>query len=305
MIQRRLARTYVFDMKTTHARHKVYEDSIKSFSEAGAHKALLVKTRLLAFLVGAAMAGAYIGFGDVLMFTAGAHIDPAWAHLVMGIVFSSALTIVVFAGSELFTGTAMYMPLAALTGKATLADMVAVWCVAWIGNLVGALLFAWLIYFAGGGVLLGDGSSSFFSIVSAKMSAGSVPLIARGILCNWLVCLAIWMAGRTDNAAAKVMLIFWPITIFVACGFEHSVANMFTFSLALIADHPANVTLAGAVHNLIWVTLGNLIGGAVFVAFGYWFQYHGSGHVSFAPVGGTVVGRASETMDNPRSKGPR
>ena len=262
----------------------MYEDSIGNFAEAGAHKALLVKKRLLAFLVGAAMAGAYIGFGDVLMFTVAPHVDPAWSHLVMGIVFSSALTIVVFAGSELFTGTAMYMPLAVLTRRTGVGSMIAVWCAAWFGNLVGAVLFACLIYVAGGGVILGDGSTSFFNIVSTKMSVGSLPLFARGILCNWLVCLAIWMAGRTENAAAKIMLIFWPITIFVACGFEHSVANMFTFSLALIADHPATVTFSGAIHNLLWVTLGNLVGGSVFMAFGYWFQYHGSGHVSFAPV---------------------
>lgn len=262
----------------------MYDDSITSFSEAGAHKAQLVRKQLVAFLVGAAMAGAYIGFGDVLMFTAGAHIDPAWTHLVMGIVFSSALTIVVFAGSELFTGTAMYMPLALLTGRSTVADMIAVWCAAWLGNLIGAIGLALLIRLAGGGVMLGDGSSTFYSIVGAKMSAGSWQLLARGILCNWLVCLAIWMAGRTENAAAKVMLIFWPITIFVASGFEHSVANMFTFSLALIGDHPDNITIWGAVHNLTWVTLGNLIGGAIFMAFGYWVQFNSSGHVSFTPA---------------------
>jgi nitrite transporter len=266
----------------------MYEDSVNSFAEAGAHKAQVVKTQLLAFLIGAAMAGAYIGFGDVLMFTVGAHVDPAWSHLVMGVVFSSALTIVVFAGSELFTGTAMYMPLAALTGRARIVDVIAVWCAAWIGNLVGAVILAGLIHLAGGGVMLGDGSVEFFAIVSGKMSAGSLTLLARGILCNWLVCLAIWMAGRTDNAAAKIMLIFWPITIFVASGFEHSVANMFTFSLALIGDHPPGVTIAGAAHNLVWVTLGNLIGGAVFMALGYWAQFYSSGHVSFTPEAMTV-----------------
>jgi len=194
------------------------------------------------------------------------------------------LTIVVFAGSELFTGTAMYMPLAVLTRRAGVVDMILVWVAAWVGNLIGAVVLAGLFHLAGGGVLLGDGSQEFFAVVSAKMSASSLALFARGILCNWLVCLAIWMAGRTDNAAAKIMLIFWPITIFVAAGYEHSVANMFTFSMALLGDHPANITLAGAVHNLIWVTLGNLIGGAIFMALGYWAQFQSSGHVSFVPA---------------------
>jgi nitrite transporter NirC len=79
------------------------------------------------------------------------------------------------------------------------------------------------------------------------------------------------------------MLIFWPITIFVAAGYEHSVANMFTFSMALMGDHPANITFAGATHNLVWVTLGNLIGGSIFMALGYWVQFHSSERVPFAP----------------------
>lgn len=276
----------------------MYDDSINSFSEAGAHKAYVVKTQLLAFIVGAAMAGAYIGFGDILMFTAGAHIDPAWAHLVMGIVFSSALTIVVFAGSELFTGTAMYMPLALLTRRASMTEVISVWCAAWVGNLLGALVLAALIHLAGGGVMLGDGKDAFFAIVAAKMSAGSLELLARGVLCNWLVCLAIWMAGRTDNAAAKIMLIFWPITIFVASGFEHSVANMFTFSLALLGEHPVNVTFMGAAHNLVWVTIGNLAGGSIFMALGYWVQFHSSGHVSFTPATMPVMSPAKSAEDD-------
>ncbi len=250
----------------------MYGDTITHFATDGANKAKTIKTNILAFLVGAAMAGAYIGFGDILMFTAAAHVDPAWVHLTMGIVFSSALTIVIFAGSELFTGTAMYMPLAVLSGRARVSDMIAVWLVCWVGNLIGALTLASLFHLAGGGVLLSDGSSEFFGVVAGKMSATSEQLFARGLLCNWLVCLAIWMAARTENAAAKIMLIFWPITIFVAAGYEHSVANMFTFSMALLGDHPSTITLSGAAHNLLWVTAGNLVGGSVFMAVGYWLQ---------------------------------
>jgi len=273
----------------------MYADTITNFAIAGAEKAYAVKHNLVAFLIGGAMAGAYIGFGDILMFTAAAHVDPAWVHLTMGIVFSSALTIVVFAGSELFTGTAMYMPFAVLSGRSRIFDMIAVWIACWCGNLIGALVLAWLFHLAGGGVLLGDGSSEFFTVVAGKMSAGSEQLFARGILCNWLVCLAIWMAARTQNAAAKIMLIFWPITIFVAAGYEHSVANMFTFAMALLGGHPANVSLAGAAHNLIWVTAGNLIGGSVFMAAGYWLQARNDGHVSFVPTAATQISARQES----------
>jgi nitrite transporter NirC len=92
------------------------------------------------------------------------------------------------------------------------------------------------------------------------------------------------MAARTTNDGAKLGLIFWPIFAFVASGFEHSVANMFAFALALMADHPASITLAGAIHNEFFVTTGNLAGGAIFMGLGYWLQEGGIGHPSQAPV---------------------
>lgn len=262
----------------------MYADSIDKFAKVGAHKVSAIVRSPLAFLIGAAMAGAYIGFGDILMFSVGSHVNPAYAHLIMGGVFACALTIVVFAGSDLFTGTAMYMPFAVFRGETGVGGMVLVWVVCWIGNLIGALVLAAILHAAGGGVLLTDGSEVFFKAVAAKMAAPGDQLFARGLLCNWLVCLAIWMAARTNNDGAKLGLIFWPVFAFVASGFEHSVANMFVFALALIGDHPANITLAGAVHNELFVTLGNLAGGGIFMGLGYWLQEGGIGHPSNARV---------------------
>ncbi|MFL9911306.1 formate/nitrite transporter family protein [Paraburkholderia sp. RL17-337-BIB-A] len=262
----------------------MYAESIDKFAKVGAHKASTVRRSPLAFLIGAAMAGAYIGFGDILMFSVGAHVGPAYVHLVMGAVFACALTIVVFAGSDLFTGTAMYMPFAVFKGETGIGSMLLVWVTCWIGNLIGAIVLAAILHAAGGGVLLTDGSDAFFKAVEAKMSAPDLPLFAKGLLCNWLVCLAIWMAARTTNDGAKLGLIFWPIFAFVASGFEHSVANMFAFALALMADHPASITLAGAIHNEFFVTAGNLAGGAIFMALGYWLQEGGIGHASQARV---------------------
>ncbi|MDE1179911.1 formate/nitrite transporter family protein [Paraburkholderia sp.] len=262
----------------------MYAESIDKFAKVGAHKAATVLRSPLAFLIGAAMAGAYIGFGDILMYTVGAHVDPAYAHLIMGAVFACALTIVVFAGAELFTGTAMYMPFAVLRGETGMGGLVVVWVVCWIGNLIGATVLAEILHLAGGGVLLTDGSDAFFKSVSVKMSTPGTALFAKGLLCNWLVCLAIWMAARTSNDSAKLGLIFWPIFAFVASGFEHSVANMFAFALALIGDHPANITLEGAIHNEFFVTLGNIAGGAIFMGLGYWLQEGGIGHPSKARI---------------------
>jgi nitrite transporter NirC len=129
----------------------MYADSIDKFAEVGAHKVSAIVRSPLAFLIGAAMAGAYIGFGDILMFSVGAHVDPAYVHLIMGAVFACALTIVIFAGSDLFTGTAMYMPLAVFRGETGIGGMVLVWIVCWIGNLIGAVVLAAILHAAGGG----------------------------------------------------------------------------------------------------------------------------------------------------------
>jgi nitrite transporter NirC len=250
----------------------MYAETLDKFAKTGADKVALIARNPLAYLIGAAMAGVYIGFGDILMFSVGVHVDPAYVHLVMGSVFACALTFVIFAGSELFTGTAMYMPIAVFRRQSSFGGMLAVWIVCWVGNLIGAVVLAAIMHTAGGGVLLTDGATGFYKAVSVKMSSPGSVLFAKGLLCNWLVCLAVWMAARTTSDAAKLGVIFWAIFAFVASGFEHSVANMFIFALALMGDHPVDVTLAGAIHNELFVTLGNLVGGAVFMGLAYWLQ---------------------------------
>ena len=102
------------------------------------------------------------------------------------------------------------------------------------------------------------------------MNAAPLALVAKGILCNWLVCLALWMSARTTNDAAKLIMIFWCLFAFIASGFEHSVANMTLFAVALLGNHPDTVSIGGMFYNLLWVSIGNIIAGAVFVAAAYW-----------------------------------
>ena len=270
----------------------MYSDTISLLVEAGEHKVWGVRKNPFGFILGAMMAGAYIGFGDIIMYSVTAHVDASWVRLVSGAVFSAALTIVIFAGSELFTGTAMYMPLSVLSGRSTVAEMLAVWAATWVGNLAGAFLLAILLLLAGGGVILGDGHEHFIAAAIAKTSATDSELFAKGILCNWLVCLAIWMCNRTSDAAAKLVLIFWPIAIFVSAGFEHSVANMFIFCTALLSGD-SGISSIDMLRNLLWVTLGNIVGGAIFVACGYWFQDHGIGHEAHASSQPLPDGRSS------------
>lgn len=248
----------------------MYSATIEHFAEVAVKKAKTVKTNPLAFLAGALMAGAYIGLGILLMISAAATMDPSIQKLVMGATFGIALTLVVFAGSELFTGHTMYMVFGWLAERTNLADLAKVWTAVWFGNLAGAIGLAVILVAGGGGAVLHGGQPLLFDIASHKIHSTATELLARGILCNWLVCLSLWMSARTNSDAAKCILIFWCLLAFIASGYEHSVANMTIFAVTLLAEHPVDLTFAGMAHNLFWVTLGNIIAGAVFMAGGYW-----------------------------------
>jgi nitrite transporter NirC len=252
-------------------------DTIDHFANSAATKVESLKRNPLGFFIGSMMAGAYVGFGIILIFIVGSAAEPAYQKLVMGATFGIALTLVVFAGSELFTGHTMYMPLGWLRRKTSGMDLAAVWLFVWIGNLVGSAGLATLFVLGGAAGMVSDSSSFLNQVTSAKMNAPIIELLARGILCNWLVCLALWMSGRTTNDAAKCIVIFWCLLAFIASGFEHSVANMTLFSISLLGVHPETVSLSGMVYNLFWVTLGNLFAGSLFMALGYWLYFRTKG----------------------------
>ncbi|MCR4303847.1 MAG: nitrite transporter NirC [Gallionella sp.] len=264
----------------------MYLDTIQKFAAAAEARAVAVRASMPSFFVAAMMAGAYVGLGIILIFSVGAKVDPAWQKLIMGASFGIALTLVVFAGSELFTGHTMIMSFGWLCRKVGLADIGRVWAASWIGNLAGAVLLALIFVAGGGGAVLADGAPLLFKAAGAKMNAPAFELVMRGILCNWLVCLALWMANRTSSDAAKLGVIFWCLFAFIASGYEHSVANMTIFAIALLVEHPDTVSLAGMGHNLLWVTLGNTISGALFMATAYWFATGSSATIKAPDVTG-------------------
>ena len=140
----------------------------------------------------------------------------------------------------------------------------------YLGNLLGALALAWLL--AQSGAFGADPQKSFIeTTAAAKMHLDFGAAFARGILANWLVCLAVWCSMRMTNEVGKLMMIFWCLFAFIGAGFEHSIANMTLLALALFQSHGETVTWLGYVQNLVPVTLGNIVGGAVFVAGAYWF----------------------------------
>jgi nitrite transporter NirC len=248
----------------------MYLDTVDQFAATAATKAAFLRRSPLGFWISAMMAGAYVGLGIILIFSVGSDADAAYRPLVMGASFGIALTLVVFAGSDLFTGHTMFMPLGVLQGRIGLGDLGRAWAVSWLGNLVGAGLLALLFVAGGGGGVLHSKSGFLMTVAAAKMNAPALALLARAILCNWLVCLALWMAQRMTSDSAKCIAIFWCLFAFIGSGYEHSVANMTLLSIALLGEHPATVSLAGFFHNLVWVTLGNVVSGTLFVAAGYW-----------------------------------
>jgi nitrite transporter NirC len=250
-------------------RQKVYQETLDTFADTAVKKLKALSANPVGFFIACMMAGAYVGLGIIAIFSIGQGLDAGIRPLAMGLTFAIALTLVVFAGAELFTGHTMMMAIGVLRGKVTMSGLGRSWAMTWAGNLAGAAALAAIFWLGGGGQILKQGADLAFNAASAKMNAPALELVMRGILCNWLVCLALWMSARTKSDAAKLVLIFWCLFAFIASGFEHSVANMTLFSIALLGDHPETVTLGGMFYNLVWVTIGNTIAGVVFIALAY------------------------------------
>ena len=235
-------------------------------------------------------AGVYIGFGAQLAIVVthdmSSFLGAGMAKLIAGAVFSVGLMLVVIAGAELFTGNNL-IAISVLGGKAKFSGLLRNWTIVYFANLAGSLLLVLLMYWSGlwnmNGSLVG---AQALSIANAKINLTFLEAFARGILCNWLVCLAVWMAVSAHTVVGKVWAIFFPIMAFVASGFEHSVANMFFIPMGLmlkgqaavvtaagLGEKLSHLTVGGMVMNLIPVTLGNIVGGAFFVATLYWVIY--------------------------------
>lgn len=247
-------------------------NDLSRVSEQSRLKAAYLEESPVGYLVLSILAGAYLGLGITLIFSVGAPFaavgSPA-VKLVMGAAFGMALTLVIFAGSELFTGNNMVCAIGALTRVISWESLTWIFIVSLVGNLIGSLALAWLV--AQSGVLSQAPQADLLMKVAAtKMNLSGWELLIRGILCNWLVCLAVWMAGRTTNEAAKLILIFWCLLAFVGSGFEHSIANQSVLGMALFLPHPDTVSWHGFFSNQLYVVLGNVIGGGVFVGGLYW-----------------------------------
>ncbi|MBT5187920.1 MAG: nitrite transporter NirC, partial [Kordiimonadaceae bacterium] len=221
------------------------------------------------FLMSTMMAGAYVGIGIMLILTLGNEAESVSQKLIMGCFFGITLTLIVFAGAELFSGHIMYMTFGYFYNKISIFTVIKDWIICWYGNLLGAVMLSILFVLGGGGGFLNDNTALVHTLADTKMNSGIIELIARASICNWLICLAIWMSSKTTNDTAKCILIFWCLFAFVAAGFEHGIANMTVFAISLLGNHPDGVTFTGMIYNLAWVSIGNIIGGAGFIGVAY------------------------------------
>lgn len=238
------------------------------------------------------LAGAFIALGAIFAttITAGDDLGFAGARLLGGLVFSLGLILVVLAGAELFTGNNLIV-MAVASGKVTPLQLMRSWTIVYLGNFIGAVSMALLMliseqYLQGGGAI----GARILAIGSAKTSLDFVPAMALGVLCNLLVCLAVWLCMCARSATDKILAIIFPITAFVAAGFEHCVANMYFVPKALFVKAWASESFwqdigksatdyadlnwsSFLLGNLLPVTIGNIVGGGLLVGLVYWFVY--------------------------------
>lgn len=236
------------------------------------------------------LAGSYIAMAGQLynMVTQdlSSYMGVGFSQLVGGAVFSVGLMLVVVGGAELFTGNNLLVTVALLSGRTRWKGLLRNWGVVYMANFIGSILVVLIVYF-------GDlwrfndmaWGAKALAIANAKVSLSFTAALMRGIMCNWLVTLAVWLALSAKDIVGKLVAIFFPITAFVASGFEHSVANMYFIPMGiLLKSRPEVVAVAAKdvsglgwgsfiTNNLIPVTIGNIIGGAVFVGLFYWAIY--------------------------------
>ncbi len=249
----------------------------RNFVEIGVHKVRLSAFKMVVLGV---FAGIFIGFAGIASTTASATIsNPSVAKLVGACVFPAGMAMVLVAGSELFTGNNLIV-ISFLEGRIKAWEMLRNWLLVFIGNFIGAAFVAVLVVY-------GHTPDLFGGVLAEKMVAAALSRVTqtfpeafiRGILCNILVCIAVWAAFAAKKVSGKLLMSFWPVMLFVLCGFEHSIADIY-FGVAGICTAAEYGIEAGALSwgsfllkNLLPVTLGNIVGGAGIVGTGYWLMY--------------------------------
>lgn len=239
----------------------MYKDIISGLTNSANTKKNLLEGSLFKYMVASILAGFFIGMGMLIMVLSASVFSPLPIPVVKfmnGFVFSLALSFVVFAGGELFTGNVLVTTVGRLNKKIDTGSLLKILIFSYLGNILGSVLISFLFKMTG---VSPEYNEALLKLVTGKTSFDFLPLLFKGIMCNILVCLAVLICSRKISDSAKLILIFWCILAFVSLGFEHSVANMTCFALAKMLN--SDFTFALILKNLIPVTIGNIIGGAL------------------------------------------
>ena len=244
---------------------KMLKSDVEIISNSAVEKADLAKNKPGKYFLKAIIAGFYIVVATILSNVSAAILYPTFPQfgkLIGSFLFAIAIVLIVFVGGELFTGNNMTMSMGLFNKSCKRSDMIRVWIYSYIGNFIGAFIIG--ILFIGGGTCKGLLTDYYNSFVMAKLTAEPIQLIFRGILCNFMVCLAVLASIRMKTESGKIIVMFFVIMAFVVSGLEHCIANMGIFTLAyfLLGGLPLHLVAI----NMICVTIGNIIGGAILLA---------------------------------------
>lgn len=236
---------------------------VEKAAESGANKLSLLHTDPRRYLARSILAGMYLSIVVFVYWNLlqGLH-DVSIGKVLASAFFGVGLTIIVFTNAELFTSNNMYLAVSSAEGKTSWAQSIALWTACYVGNLIGALIVAGLLYGAGSlGAMSAD--HALYEGAAHKVHQAAAAIFFKGILANWIVCLAVRLALRCKDDLAKIVMLILVVFIFLYLGFEHSIANMGTFAMSLLGN--GSISVGDALYNLTFSTLGNIVGGAIFV----------------------------------------
>ena len=244
----------------------MFSETLEKLDEYGIKKVKLLNQSKTKYFIASVLAGFYVGLGIFLIMTIGGVTSRNGYQykIFMGLGFGIALSLVIMAGSELFTGNNMAMFSGMLNKKIAVKDGINIWTFSYIGNLAGSMLVGLLFFLSNAANK--DVTAFLLNTAKSKMNTPAPDLFFKGVLCNILVCLAVWCGTKMKTESGKLIMIFWCILIFMTCGFEHSIADM---SIIGIGVANGGITVGQYLYTVLLATVGNIIGGAVFVAVPY------------------------------------
>ena len=243
----------------------MYKDDFSMAAAAAKTKTEYLKKNPGGYFISSLLAGVFIGIGVFLSFTIGNLLDgQPYAKILMGASFSVALSLVVIAGAELFTGSNFVMPAGLFSKTISFGQTLKLWGFCYIGNWFGSIIISAI--FLGTGLASGSLGEFINAASTEKTTLAFLPLFFRAVLCNTLVCLAVWSCVRCKSESGKLIIIFWCMLAFVTTGFEHCVANMTLLTVSFMNN---GISAGAYFYNISIATLGNMVGGILFVALPY------------------------------------